>query len=78
MAIIELQDSRRLTGPNLLSPDPGAVLPGCPAEPSAWAELYHGTGGQVLGLAMYVVLAIVVFLLARWGANKDMEERGAG
>jgi putative OPT family oligopeptide transporter len=55
-------------------PDPSNMLPGCAVEPSAWVELYHGTGGQVLGLSMFVVLGGLVFLLARWGANKDMEE----
>jgi hypothetical protein len=39
-------------------------------------SFYNGFGGQFLGLMMYVLLALVCFALARWGAAKDMEERG--
>jgi len=72
--------SQTATGASFLKacpvhPDPSNLLPGCSAEPSAWVEFYHGTGGQVLGLFMYVVLGLLVFALARWGASKDMEER---
>jgi len=33
---------------------------------------YESTGGQVVGLIMFVGLAVAVFLLARWGANMEV------
>ncbi|OGQ85350.1 MAG: oligopeptide transporter, OPT family [Deltaproteobacteria bacterium RIFOXYA12_FULL_58_15] len=35
---------------------------------------YESTGGQVVGLIMFVGLAVAVFLLARWGANMERKE----
>jgi putative OPT family oligopeptide transporter len=40
-------------------------------------EWYEGLTGQGLGLAMYVALAIACFLLARWGAEREIEESKA-
>lgn len=38
---------------------------------AAW---YEGFSGQFLGLAMFVGLAVVTFLLARWGAKMQMRD----
>ncbi len=37
---------------------------------------YDGFTGQILSLGMFVVLIIVTFLLARWGANMQRKESG--
>jgi hypothetical protein len=40
------------------------------------AEWYEGFVGQGLGLGTYVVLALACYLLARWGAAKELEAAG--
>ncbi len=39
-------------------------------------DWYTGLTGQGLGLAMYVVLALACYALARWGAKKELEGVG--
>ena len=41
------------------------------------AHWYEGFPGQILSLVMFVALAGVCFLLARWGAGKELEEQAA-
>jgi hypothetical protein len=38
---------------------------------TAW---YDGFPGQAISLGMFVVLIVVTFLLARWGANMQKKE----
>ncbi len=37
------------------------------------AHWYEGLTGQGLGLATYIVLALLCYLLAKWGAEKELE-----
>jgi putative OPT family oligopeptide transporter len=53
----------------------GSFLAETPPLPGAGPTWYQGFGGQGLGFVMYLVLALICFFLARWGATRDLEER---
>jgi len=42
--------------------------------PAAW---YKGAAGQGLGLAMFLALIVITFLLARWGAGVQLREESS-
>ncbi|MBI5507850.1 MAG: oligopeptide transporter, OPT family [Deltaproteobacteria bacterium] len=54
----------------------GSFLSEAPRDAALGPTWYEGFTGQGLGFLMYVVLAVLVFVLAAWGAAAELKERG--